>query len=74
MNLDKKSIWMMALAFEFIGAIAASLLLGNWIDQRWGFMPWATVVIVALTMVAMMFRLNFAMRRLEKQEDDDSSK
>lgn len=42
---------------QFSGEIVASLLLGLWLDHRYGWMPWATVICGAIGLCIGMVHL-----------------
>lgn len=68
MKLDPKSARFTAVGIELAATVVALLLLGNWLDQRWGTEPW-----LALTGVLLGFVLGFmALLKAAQRAAEDS--
>jgi F0F1-type ATP synthase assembly protein I len=62
----------MAIAFEFTGTIAAGAVLGWYLDDHFGWTPWASIVLTVISAAGAFIRLIQMLRRF--QEVDDPSR
>lgn len=56
-----------AMGFELVGLILASLYLGQWIDQSYSSTPWATLGLVVVGVVGWMIHIFVLIRQIDRQ-------
>lgn len=59
----------MAIAFEFTGTIGAGAVIGWWLDERFGWTPWASVGLTVMAAVGAFVRLLQTLRRFQRLDD-----
>jgi F0F1-type ATP synthase assembly protein I len=57
-----------AVAFEFVGGIAAGALVGSWSDSRLGTQPWGLVLLTLLAVVGGFVRMVYVLRRFDRSD------
>ena len=60
-----------ALGFEFAGSIVAGLLVGNYVDLKFGTAPLLMVLGVVVGMAGAIYRLVIVLQRLSAREKDN---
>jgi len=63
-----------ALAFEFSGTIFAGSLVGWFLDNRLGTMPWALVICTLLAVIGGFARMITILRRFDREGRDDAER
>ena len=59
-----------AMGFELVGLILASLYLGQWIDEHYGTTPWGTLGLVAVGVVGWMIHIFLLVQQIDRQSSD----
>jgi len=59
----------MAVAFEFGGTIAAGALVGWYLDDRFGWTPWGSIVATVAATIGAFVRLIQMLRRFQQLDD-----
>lgn len=56
-----------AMGFELVGLILASLYLGQWLDERYSVSPWATLGLVVIGVMGWMIHIFLLIKQIDRQ-------
>lgn len=56
-----------AMGFELVGLILASLYLGQWIDKTYESAPWATLGLVVVGVIGWMIHIFLLIQQIDRQ-------
>lgn len=59
-----------AMGFELVGLIIASLYLGQWIDERYGIWPWGTLGLVLVGVIGWMVHIFLLIQQIDRHSGD----